>query len=171
MAGVPCAGTSTVVATGNSDCAPGAAICPQGDYDIVTVTVTVKDCYGTPLSGKAVTCYPDPAATGFCWCTGEESKSGTTDGSGVMTATFQYFGGCGDLSWYADSESIVLGPSATIYIASPDNNGDCTVNLTDFVNFAGHYFTTEPCSDFNCDGTVNLTDFVSFAGHYFHACP
>ncbi len=171
FAGVPCAGTSTVSATGNGDCAPGAAVCPAGDYDVVTVTVTVRDCYGNVLPGLEVEVYPNPALTEFCFCTGYESFTDTTDANGVVSGTFQYFGGCGNLDFYADCEGITLGPSTPINIASYDSNGDCTVNLTDFIAFAAMYLGTDPCGDYNCDGSVNLTDFIKFAAHYLHNCP
>jgi hypothetical protein len=167
--GVPCAGTSAVSAYGAGDCAPDAAVCPNGDYDIVAVDVNVKDCYGAALGGRTVTVYPDPLAT-HCFCVGYESEVGVTDGNGDMSVTFARFGGCGNLAWYAESEGIVLGPSASIYIASYDNNGDCQVNLSDFINFANVYFTADACSDYNCDGIVNLSDFINFANHYFHDC-
>jgi hypothetical protein len=173
FAGVPCTGTSTIAATGDGACAPGAAVCPLGDFDTITLSVTVKDCYGTALSGKTVDMYMDPTmATAFCFCPGEvTAKQGVTDVNGDVSATWQFFGGCGDMEFTAEVEGVTLGPTSTIYIASPDNNADCVVNLTDFIGFAGVYFTTDDCSDYNCDNTVNLTDFIAFAGHYFHACP
>jgi hypothetical protein len=171
LAGIPCASTSSVTATGNGICTPDAAVCPQGDFDVVNVDVNVQDCYGTPLAAKTVTVYPDPMATSFCWCPGEDSQQSTTDLNGNASVSFAAFGGCGNLGFYADVDGVTLGPSTVVYIASPDNNGDCVVNLTDFIGFAGVYFTADRCSDYNCDGTVNLTDFITFAGHYFHACP
>jgi hypothetical protein len=66
--------------------------------------------------------------------------------------------------------TVVAGPSPAIPIASPDNNGDCVVNLIDFGSFAGDFLTTEACNDYNCDGIVNLVDFGAFAGHFLHNC-
>jgi hypothetical protein len=66
--------------------------------------------------------------------------------------------------------TVVAGPSPAITIGSTDNNGDCTVNLVDFGNFAGAFLTSESCHDYNCDGTVNLVDFGNFAGHFLHSC-
>jgi hypothetical protein len=65
---IPCAGTTTVVATGNGSCAPDAAMCPNGDLDIVTVTVTVRDCYNYPLPGWMVTVTASPAGPPFFYC-------------------------------------------------------------------------------------------------------
>jgi hypothetical protein len=173
-AGVPCAGTTSVSATGNSVCAPGAAICPLGDMDIVTVTVVVRDCYGGPLQNQIVTveAWPTDCPECFCFCPGEDSKVvGPTDATGTTTATFRYFGGCGELYFYATVGGITAGPSPAIYIASPDNNADCIVDLIDFGTFAQHYLSANPCSDYNCDGIVDLIDFGTFAQHYLHTCP
>ncbi len=180
FAGLPCMGTSTVVATGNGSCAviPGAAFCPNGDMNVITVSVTLRDCYGTPLPGKDVIVWAY-ADDDFCYCPDgepapyqlEDTKLvGPTDAAGTVTAEFKKIGGCGDMQFYATVDDIVLGPSNWMSIASPDNTSDCVVNLVDFGNFATNYNGTDPCSDFNCDGTVNLVDFGEFATHYNHDC-
>jgi hypothetical protein len=174
-AGIPNASTSTVVAVaqGASACVPtSAVVCPASDMDWIEVTVTVRNIYGDPLPGKTVTCAADPAAIGpFCYCPGENPQVDVTDINGEVVFIYHDFGGCGNLQWYADCEGVGLGPSNTIYIASPDNTGDCVVNLVDFGNFALVYLTADACSDYNCDGSVNLVDFGTFALHYLHACP
>jgi hypothetical protein len=137
----------------------------------VDVTVTVRNVYGDPLSGKVVDCSAVPVTGTFCFCTGEDPQQGTTDTNGEVVFTYAFFGGCGTMQWSAQSEGVVFNPSATLNVASPDGNGDCAVDLTDFVNFAAAYQTADPCFDFNCDGIVDLTDFVNFAAHYQHACP
>ena len=170
FAGVPCAGTSTVEAS--PDC---GAYCPASDFGTVTVTVTVKDCYGTPLEGVEVTVTEAAGGTGHCWCPGEDAKVCTTDASGVCTVTFSDFGGCDGsgcgLQFQADAEGVILGPSQPIVAANVDNTADCAVALADFINFASHYGTSNCCSDYNCDGTVALADFINFASHYGHSCP
>ncbi len=181
LAGDPCAGTTTVSAAGNGSCTPGAAMCPNGDYDQVNVTVTVKDCYGTPLAGQMVTVNANPAGVPFCYCTdGEPAPNdysdskmvGPTNAAGVVVATFKKIGGCGDMDFYATIGTVTAGPSPSIYIANVDNTGDCACNLIDFGNFATAYNVTpaDPCSDYNCDGAVNLVDFGNFATHYNHDC-
>jgi hypothetical protein len=182
-AGVPCAGTSEVIAT--PDC---GAYCPASDMDIVTVTVVVRDCYGTPLPGVWVVVDPiiedaDPGPgyrPGHCFCPGEAPDSCQTDVTGTCSVTFHQFGGCdtravdgGDcgLQFSAVSEGVELGPSNRITTASPDTDADCDVDLQDFIFFAGVYLTDECCCDFDCDGDVDLQDFIAFAGHYLHVCP
>jgi len=170
FAGVPCSGTTSVVATGDDVCAPGAAVCPQGDLHTVNVTVTVRDCYGTPLAGEMVDVSGSAATGKFCFCVTPKTV-GPTDALGQATAQFADFGGCGDLQFYATIGTVVAGPSPAITVGSPDGDGDCDVDLVDFGIFASNYFTTSSCSDYNCDGLVDLIDFGIFASHYFHACP
>jgi hypothetical protein len=88
----------------------------------------------------------------------------------MVTVHFSKMGGCGNLQWYAEVQSIVLDPSPAISIASSDNDGNCQVNLLDFVGFASSYLTADACNDYNCDGQVGLGDFISFASHYQHDC-
>jgi hypothetical protein len=180
FAGLPCEGTSTVIATGNGPCvvADGAALCPNGDMDVVTVTVTVRDCYGAPLSGKNVVVWAY-SEEDFCYCPDgeptpyhlEDTKlAGPTNAAGMVSVEFKKIGGCGDMKFYVTVDDIVLGPSNWIYISSPDNTSDCVVNLVDFGNFALAFNGSDPCSDFNCDGSVNLVDFGTFALHFTHDC-
>jgi hypothetical protein len=173
-AGIPSASTSTVVAIGEGTptCNPGTAVvCPASDMGWVKITVTVRNIYGDPLPGKLVNCYAIPLPGPFCFCPGVDPQSGTTDVNGEAIFYYHDFGGCGNIQWGADSEGVVFTPSNTIYVASPDNNADCIVNLIDFGNFSAGYQTTNPCHDYNCDGIVDLIDFGTFALHYFHACP
>ncbi|MGD9140018.1 MAG: hypothetical protein PVJ42_00620 [bacterium] len=173
-ASVPSASTSTVecVVRGISDCVPtSAVICPASDIDTIGVTVTVRNVYGDPLPGKTVDCYAIEVSGTFCWCPGESLQTDVTDANGQAFFDFTDFGGCGNVQFGATCESVVFSPCAAIFVASPDMDGDCDVDLTDFAMFAAIYNTTDPCGDFNCNGTVDLGDFALFAAHYTHACP
>jgi hypothetical protein len=175
-AGIPSASTSTVerIAEGRPGCDPDVGVvCPASDMGWIKVTVTVRNIYGDPLPGKIVDCYAiwsDPPYT-FCFCPGETPQTDTTDDYGVVVFYFSDFGGCGDIQFGAECEGVVFDPCPLIYVASPDSNGDCQVNVVDFGNFASSYYTTDPCCDFNCDGIVDVIDFGIFASHYFHMCP
>jgi hypothetical protein len=172
QAGVPCPDFCTFEVTASGELAPNAVVCPAGDYDQVTVIVTVVDCYGVPMESLDVAIYPDPLATGFCFCPGEDTVMVTTDVNGTAAVEFGRFGGCGELRWYGEARYVIMGPSPSIFINSPDNFGnDCEVNLLDFVRFATSYSGDNACCDYNGDGGVNLTDFIRFAGHYSHICP
>jgi hypothetical protein len=173
-ASVPSASTSTVECEvqGISDCVPNSAVvCPASDIDLIHVTVTVRNVYGDPLPGKTVDCYAIEVSGDFCWCPGESLQTDVTDANGQAFFDFTDFGGCGFLQFGATCESVVFNPCAQIFVASPDINADCVVDLSDFAEFASFYFGTEPCCDYNCDGVVDLSDFAFFAAHYFHACP
>jgi hypothetical protein len=171
LAGIPLPPLCTIEASGDGGCTPGAVVCPAGDGDVVTVDIILIDQYGMPVATQSVEIWPDPAATGFTFCSGEQTKTTTTNLDGEATVTFPRFGGCGDLGFYAECLLVQIGPSAPIYVASPDKTGDRLVTLGDFINFASVYLTADPCCDYDCDGTVNLGDFIVFASHYLHGCP
>jgi hypothetical protein len=174
-AGIPNASTSTVEREGQGSpgtCDPDiAVVCPASDMGSIQVTVTVRNIYGDPLPGKVVDCWAEEVAGTFCWCPGESLQTDTSDINGQCFFYFTDFGGCGTLQFGAQSEGVTFTPSPTIEVRSPDINGDCDVQLQDFILFAGYYLTTEPCADYDCDGTVGLQDFIIFASHYLHACP
>ncbi|MFH1311655.1 MAG: hypothetical protein ABIJ00_00355 [Candidatus Eisenbacteria bacterium] len=182
-AGVPCAGTSDGIATPDR-----GTYRPASDTDVVTVTVNVRDCYGTPLRDHWVVVDPiivdvDPGPgykPGHCFCPGEAPASCLTDITGTCSVTFSHFGGCdtksgdgGDcgLQFSIVSEGVELGPSNRITTASPDTDADCDVDLQDFIFFATAYLGDEWCVDFDWDGDVDLQDFIAFAGSYLHLCP
>jgi hypothetical protein len=174
-AGIPSASTSTVEREGQGSpgtCDPDVAvICPASDIGWVLVTVTVRNVYGDPLPGKVVNCYMLTEIWGDCeWCPGENPQTGTTDGNGQAFFYFHDGGGCCEVQFGADCEGVIFNPSPLITIISPDRNADLVVNLTDFILFAGSYFTSDICFDFNCDGIVDLSDFIIFAAHYNHTC-
>jgi hypothetical protein len=174
MAGVPSASTSTVERAGQGTpaCNPDRAIvCPAGDAGSVLVTVTVRNVYGDPLAGKTVNCQAVVVSGAFCFCPGETPQTGVTDINGQVFFTFNNFGGCGTLRFGADCDGVVFIPSSTIYVASPDNNADCVVNLVDLANFGSNYGSAAPCYDYNCDGVVNLVDLSVFGSHYGDVCP
>jgi len=174
VAGVPCSGTSTIVVTENNGSCTGAAVlCPKGDKDVVTVTVTVMDCYGTALSGKSVTL--TPISTGFKFRTVDQSKVGTTDALGVVAYTYACVGGCGNLQFQAVVDGVTIGPSAAIYIANFDMNAvpSGSVDAVDLGIFGSNYgSTTYPCGDYNCSGVTDAIDLAIFGTHYGHTlCP
>ena len=154
-------------------CPGGALVCPGGDTEgAPLVTVTVIDMYGMPISGGEVECAATWSAPDvFCFCPGESVQQDSTNGDGVVLFLFNDFGGCGEVSFSAECRGVMLYPSPTIYVGSPDCNGDCQVNLYDFAYFAMNYLEPFRCCDYDCDGLVTLTDFGTFASHYFHECP
>jgi hypothetical protein len=174
-AGIPNATTSTVEREGQGSpgtCDPDiAVVCPASDMGVIQVTVTVRNIYGDPLPGLEVDCWAEEVGGVFCWCPGESAQVDTSDINGQCFFYFTDFGGCGTLQFGAQCAGITFIPSPTIEVRSPDINGDCIVDLLDFIIFAGSYLGTNPCCDYDCDGDVDLVDFITFAAHYLHACP
>jgi len=165
LAGVPCTGTSTIVATENNpSCPAGGAFCPAGDLNTITVTVTVLDCYGTALSGKSVTL--SPVGAGLKFQAADSAKAVMTNLSGQASTTYSKIGGCGNLTFTGLCQGVTLGPSNSLYCANPDNNGSGTVDGIDLGTFATHYGKNQPCSDYNCSGLVDGVDLGTFATHY-----
>jgi len=174
-ASVPSASTSTVDCQvgGVTNCVPNSAVvCPASDIDTIYVTVTVRNVYGDPLPGKIVDCYAIEVSGAFCWCPGESLQTSTSDVNGQAFFVFTDFGGCGQVQFGAVCEGVVFIPcSPAIFVASPDMDADCDVDLSDFAQFASLYGGTNPCGDFNCNGVVDLPDFALFSAHYGHVCP
>jgi hypothetical protein len=169
LAGVPCTGTSSVVATENSaPCPAGGAFCPKGDWTTMTVTVTVLDCYGTALGSKSVAVRPTGDVS-VKFQAADSTKTLTTNVSGQVVATYTKMAGCGNMTFTAVVQGVTLGPSNSLYVANPDNNGSGKVDGTDLGIFAGHFGRTDrPCSDYNCSGKVDGTDLGLFASHFGH---
>jgi hypothetical protein len=185
-AGVPHHGMSDAIATPDH-----GAYCPgsdkDGDEDVLTVTVNVRDCYGIPLPGRLVVVNPiivdvdsGPGyKPGHCFCSGEAPESCMTDVNGTCSVTFSNFGGCdtktgdgGDcgLQFSTVCQGVELGPTNRVTTASPDTDADCDVDLMDFIFFASVYLGDEWCVDFDYDGDVDLMDFIKFAGYYLRSC-
>jgi hypothetical protein len=153
-------------------CDPGVAIvCPAGDKGAVVVTVTVMDCYGSPIVNRSVTCSVTSMTGVFCFCAAESSQVGTTDSNGRVTFTYNNFGGSGTLTFSADCMGVPLGPSNSQVVRGPDNDGNCVVDARDLVRFAIGFGTADARYDYNCDGIVNGIDLLAFAQHYGHLCP
>lgn len=173
VAGVPCAGTSTIVVTeNNASCTGAAAICPAGDKDTIRVEVTIMDCYGSVLAGKSVTV--TPISAGFKFRAADSSKVAVTSALGVVAFGYKAFGGCGNLQFQAVVDGVTIGPSAAIYIANFDNNAvpSGKVDLVDLGIFGSNYgSTTWPCGDYNCSGKTDLVDLGIFGTHYGHQLP
>jgi hypothetical protein len=167
LAGIPCSGTSTLVATENSvPCTNAGAFCPKGDFNQITVTVTVKDCYGTALAAKPL--IVSPATPGFKLAAAESAKACTTNVSGQASVIVTKIGGCGNLQFTALCQGVPLGPSNAIYCSNVDSNASGKVDGADLLKFAGDYGKNVPCSDFDCSAKVDGADLLKFANHYGH---
>ena len=143
-------------------------MCPAGDLDWITVTVQETP----PLPGTWVECHMNQwGSDPICICPGESPQSAQQNAAGIVTLTFKKAGGCGHVEFIAYSASGATSPTwGPVPIQSPDINGDCYVELADFIIFAGIYMSGNRCGDYDCDGDVDLVDFICFATHYFDQC-
>lgn len=160
--------TATAAGTGTPGCNPGVAIiCPAGDLGGIQVTAT--EAPGYPV-GTTITC--TAGGPGLCICPNESPQTQTVPaGNPVVNFTFSREGGCGNISFTVVSTFSGAAPlTPVIFLASPDYNGDCQVNLSDFILFAQCFLAINPCCDYDCDGMVTLMDFITFAAHYLHWC-
>jgi hypothetical protein len=181
-AGIPCAETSSAVATITGANPPGCitdlVACPNGDMGCLEVVVVVNDCYGTPVEGATVTITPmaDVLYSAlFCACT--PSMSDVTDSFGTVTFLYCCFGGCGTL--YFDVVANVggtdypLNPSNVTPFKSPDNDGSCAVGLADLAQWVAWRGTDEFCGNYDCSTTsptVGLADLAMWVAHRGHDC-
>jgi hypothetical protein len=173
-ASIPEPSLSTVEVEAPGMPCPGVALaCPGGCGEgAPLVIVTLIDMYAMPIPNAEVVCtatWSEPYV--FCFCPGEVTKVDSTDQNGVIEFVFDDFGGCGELAFQATGRGVLLYPSPTINVCSPDCNGDCRVSLHDFAVFATRYLEAYACCDYDCDGSVTLADFGTFASHYMHECP
>jgi hypothetical protein len=180
----PCSSTASA--------APGCfLICPQGDgarLDAIgsVVSIQAKDATGAPIAGIPgsdfwlLGCGGNLNPCGGSGSINADSASnsdGRTTIAGDLSA-----GGCELSGLSVVIQGIVLVSQTNcldvlclpLVTVSPDIDGDGSVGLLDFSQFATGYpsppKTLTPCLDYDCSGTVNLIDFSLFAGHYLHGC-
>jgi hypothetical protein len=133
------------------------------------VTVTAKDCYGTPCANISIICSGDLATSGtLCFTTEDAFQTDTTDINGRVSYVFDNSGGCGDLQFFAECQGETRGVSNIVWFRSPDTVGSCDIDSVCLSRFASKYGTTEPCCDFDCSGAVNAIDFSTFVLHFGH---
>jgi hypothetical protein len=162
-------------------CAPEiAVVCPAGDWGGITVTICLKDEYGTPIPGHDVFCNVEEHVTpeGYvCICPCDMNQTLFTDALGCVEFVFTHLGGCGAVVFRAEAGGLEI-ESDPVIIKSPDmvpGTTDpgrwCEVNLADFIKLATYYLTNDPCPDLNCSDIIDLADLIAFASHYIHYCP
>lgn len=129
----------------------------------IPFTVVVRDFASNPIAGSFV-------AIDYCECPGvvlcpsapgmpnqthvECIIEGTTDATGTRVFKLKGGGGCGGIvRVYADG--VLL---AQIRAASPDQNGDLSVDAGDTAILATKVGTSDLTGDLNCDGVVTPAD-------------
>jgi len=151
-----------------------------GGISDATITLVVRDFYGTPIPFfPAEDAWLGTSSGGLVTCLGGSIADGDTDLNGETTFTNPVFGGAA--SDYTGGETTVVyvdgmplpQPGFTdMGFNSADIDGDLLVNLTDVVFFAGVYHGAyEYYADFCWDGLINLTDIVLLAQAMTAECP
>lgn len=154
----------------------------DGAYPL-TLKVTVRDQFDTPVPGARVDVTIAPAA-GAVLCSCEPLlKSGFTDAIGAVPVVFSRLGGRGTLDLAVTAEGYCDGvPVGKIAIwggnvdfTTPDLNGSCEAAASSDVFDLGVWATGLPpaykkASDYTCDGTVDVFDLGFWAGGLGRGC-
>lgn len=155
--------------------------CPAGHADVLQAEVAMWGSNIAPTVGippAMIECYPIVGAGAAShFCAGDPLiMDGPTDANGRTTLTTATIGGHDKTDLvFALAESTLRFDTLTVYLKSPDENGDGTVNVSDFALFALS-FASPPkpyvwYRDFDAPyGVINLQDFGYFAAHNNHAC-
>jgi len=174
------------------------SICPQGDFEFISVAcggtsdyiwIIARDALGVPIEGIPWTDYWFNACDSgqeLCLCASPIVADSLTGPNGRTTFSGRVAaGGCvlTDGIWFAIQGKVIKEqPACTepvcidIVIVSPDITADCDVNLSDFTALGLSYNKQQgdtgynPCCDFNDDTKCNLSDFTFLGTHYYHSC-
>ncbi len=153
-------------------------VCPNADAETLQAEVIIWGSQIGPTVGippEMLECYPQGQFAHFCQ--GEPLiVDGPTDATGRTTLTTAAIGGherC-DLV-FALANSYLRFDTLTVFLKSPDANGDGLVGVVDFADFASGGYPSPPNPyrwryDFNVDGINNVTDYGFLAVHYDHEC-
>jgi len=149
----------------------------DGGLDVLTLSVTLRDPFDTPVdsAGVEVHLVPTAATVSFCSCEGLVS-SGVTNAQGVVDVQFSALGGYGsiDLALTASAPCHPGDPPLrtgfgrwTIDFTSPDLDASCdgarSTSVFDLGIWAQGLTTYRKPSDYNCDGLVNVFDLGTWA--------
>jgi hypothetical protein len=164
----------------NSSTPPCLVTCPFGD---IPVTVVVRDLANNPIVGSNVVldfhncpaahlCSPGESSHALPYTLDPIARtlSLVTPAGGSVTFAAQVggTGPAGSVSVFADG--VLLHQYA---LASPDQDGDGTVNLffgPDGPTFTSKVGTSNPTADFDCSGLVDAADQAIESHHSDHAC-
>jgi hypothetical protein len=141
----------------------------------LTVTVTVFDCNGDPLTdypAEQITFHDPRDEIQFC---ATFMADHATDAQGQTTFSGAVAGG----GWGIENVLVLVHTAGFIYpelplsFNSPDINGDLVVDLADVGLFAQDFGNGayDFRSDFTHDGVENLSDVGRLVQHYGESCP
>jgi hypothetical protein len=149
---------------------------PGGGWDVLTVSVSLRDVFDTPVPDCSTSCTLVPDALAFCSCC-PVTQIGVTDTEGVVQFTWDQIGGRGEIDIVPEALSCIkltiAGP--TITFTSADLEGGCQneplgVGVIDMGIWVGGLQVYREASDYDCDGTVDVIDFALWAGGLGSGC-
>ncbi len=153
-------------------------VCPAGDDESVMADIVIWGSNISPSVGIPpimLELYVESESSQTCDFQ-PLHPDGPTDDAGRTWFTASAVGGAGetDLVFKLFNSTYVFD-QLTVYLKSPDENGDGTVNVADFALF-GQSYTSPPkpyvwYRDYVAPfGAINLSDFAHFGSHYGHHC-
>ena len=137
--------------------------CPRGD---ISYTAVLRDAAGVPCANQTLTMVVAPGCAGqIC---GPFTMTAVSNAAGVIVFSPQLGGCCPGPIDFVDVSGVVVGQAFNLN--SPDQNGDCRVNLSDLALFAGVFSSggITRCTDLTNDGLLNLSDVVTLTTHFGH---
>lgn len=143
----PDANVSTVAAIGDT-------IVVGGNFNTVGGSVRPKLAALDPQYGYACEWKPEPS---------EAPVSLAHDGQVIALAVSAQ-------ATFAGSPRPHIGAFET-GVCYADFNGDCTLNILDFVAYSNAFVGDDPTADCNGDGQMNILDFVCFQVKFQSGCP
>jgi hypothetical protein len=186
LAGVPDPSRST-----SSMSTPGIGPChyvlnAPGNQDAMTVRVTLRDAFDTPVASCATDATLEFVDDGgdpndsVCACGDGLVVSGSTDANGIVNLTWTSLGGYGVINIHITARcqgNIAINSFNGLKFTSPDLDGSCeaspssSTGVIDLGIFASglppNYF--EP-ADYDCTGNVGVIDLGVFASGLGNGC-
>jgi hypothetical protein len=150
-----------------------------GSLDVLTVRVTLRDCFEVPVADCFVDVTIQPASPTDAFCSCEPvTQQVQTDSNGGATVAFDSIGGRGNLKVCAVAVCLGNIPVGcdVVSFTSPDLNASCedaplsSTNVIDLGIWASGLSTYQQASDYNCDGTVTVVDLGIWASGLGQGC-
>jgi hypothetical protein len=148
----------------------------DGGLDKLTLKVTLRDAFDTPVATCSTSCNLGGASLVAKNCGGDR-KVGTTSAGGVVNFVYRCIGGRGtvQLRVTAQCSGSIGICSRTITFTNPDMSGsrdsdNGATNVVDLGIWSGGISPYGLASDFDCNGTVNVIDLGVWAGGLGKTC-
>lgn len=149
-----------------------------GDLDELTVIVTVRDCFDTPIAGCGIqaTLVPNAGTVEFCACE-PTVQVVPTNADGAVQFRYSRIGGRGSLSVALTAVCSGQIPLETLDLdfTSPDLSGSCepgaSTTIIDLAYWSAGLSAYQVESDLNCDGAIGILDLALWAKGLGIGCP